>query len=414
MSIGAPALAQDAEPIALRVNAENASKDSLTALANAYMEQNPNVAITLDFRDSDSYYATVVNVADLPDAPDIFLGNQGYRIDGTLVGAGLVAPLDPYYEQYGWTDWYSEGIRDQFRFSEDGTTFGDGPIWGISESADFVGIFYNRAKLEQLGLEAPATFADLEAAMGTAAEAGELPVKLGNLLGWPAPHVLATVQGASVPAGSMRDWVFGVDDATYASPDNLQAVQTFKAWIDNGWIDGPAANGLDYDQAWQEFADGDGVFLPAGTWLTADLYERMGDDVGFMAPPPGASGTVGTAGAVSLPFHISSKSAHQDAAAAFIDFVMNPENGQSYYDAGRVPASAGSQGAPADPLTAEVAEAWARITADDGLMLYQDWATDTMGETLNDTLQELIADRTTPEDFVATVQEDWEAFHADR
>ena len=28
--------------------------------------------------------------------------------------------------------------------------------------------------------------------------------------------------------------------------------------------------------------------------------------------------------------------------------------------------------------------------------------------------QELIADRTTPEGFVATVQEDWDAFHADR
>jgi raffinose/stachyose/melibiose transport system substrate-binding protein len=140
----------------------------------------------------------------------------------------------------------------------------------------------------------------------------------------------------------------------------------------------------------------------------------MADGVGFIAPPPGESGAVATAGAVSLPFHISSRSAHPDAAAAFIDFVMDPANGQYYYDAGRVPASAGSAGEAADPLTEQVAAAWDRLIEDDGLMLYQDWATDTMGRTLPETLQELVGGRTTPEDFVATVQEDWEAFHADR
>ena len=409
-----PALAQDAEPVTLRVNAENASLDSLTALANAYMEQHPEVEITLDFKDFDTYMAQVLNVADLPDAPDIFLGNQGYVTDGTLVGAGLLANLDPYYEQYGWHDWYGEGAKDQFRFTEDGKTFGEGPLWGIAESADFVGIFYNKAKLDALGVAVPTTFAELEAALAAAAEAGETPIKLGNLPGWPATHVLGIAQGAFVPAQSMRDWVFGVDGATYASPENIEAVTTFKRWVDDGWIDGPAANGLDYDPAWQEFADGDGVFLPAGSWLTAGLYERMGDDVGFIAPPPGESGKVVAVAALSLPFHISSKSANADAAAAFLDFVMNPANGQFYYDAGRVPASAGSVGEPADPLTAQVAEAWDRIAADDGLIFYQDWASDTMFDTLTGSLQELVGGRTTPEDFVGTVQEDWAAFHADR
>jgi raffinose/stachyose/melibiose transport system substrate-binding protein len=416
----APATAQDAstapagEPITLRINGENASKDSLTALANAYMEQHPEVTITLDFKDFDTYMGSVLNVADLPDAPDIFEGNQGYVTDGTLVGAGLIEDLDPYYEQYGWNDWYGEGAKDQFRFTEDGTTFGEGPLWGIAESADFVGVFYNKEKLAALGLEPPTTFAEFEAALAAAAEAGETPIKLGNLPGWPATHVLGLAQGAYVRAQAMRDWVFGVDRATYASPENLKAVESFKSWVDNGWIDGPAANGLDYDPAWQEFAEGDGVFLPQGSWQTAGLYERMGDNVGFIAPPPGESGKVVAVAALSLPFHISSKSANKDAAAAFLDFVMNPANGQAYYDAGRVPASAGSVGEPADPLTAEVAAAWDRIAADAGLIYYQDWASDTMFDTLTGSLQELVGGRTSPEDFVNAVQDDWAAFHADR
>ena len=93
---------------------------------------------------------------------------------------------------------------------------------------------------------------------------------------------------------------------------------------------------------------------------------------------------------------------------------MSPDKGQAYYDAGRVPASAGSVGEPADPLTAQVADAWGQIAEDDGLIFYQDWASDTMYDTLTGSLQELIGDRIAPEDFVATVQEDWAAFHADR
>ena len=35
--------------------------------------------------------------------------------------------------------------------------------------------------------------------------------------GGPATHVLGIAQGAFVPAQAMRDWVFGVDGADYAS-----------------------------------------------------------------------------------------------------------------------------------------------------------------------------------------------------
>lgn len=399
--------------VTLRVAAENASSVTLPIIADMFMEQYPNVTVELDFKDFDSYMATVLNVADLPDAPDLLLGNQGYVTDGALVGAGLIRSLEPYYEAYGWDEWYGEGAMDQFRFTEDGVTFGEGPRWGISESADFVGVFYNADKLAELGLEVPTTFAEFETALETAAAAGELPIKLGNLPGWPATHVAGIAQGASWPAEEIRSWVFGREGADYAAPANLQAFTTFKDWVDKGWISADA-NGLDYDQAWQEFAEGDGVFLPAGSWLTADLYQRMGESVGFIAPPPGDAGKVVAVASLSLPFHISSKSQNPDLAAGFLDFVMDPDKGQVYLDAGRPPASAGSVGEAADPLTAQVVDAWERIAADDGLTFFQDWATDTMFDTLTGTLQELIGGRISPEDFVAEVQADWADFQADR
>lgn len=419
-----PAAAQDAVQtdgwesvgdVTISLQGENASKATLEALTAQFTEQYPNVTFDLQFKSFDDFMSTVLQVADSADAPDIVFGNQGYTVDGALVEAGLIVPLDKYYEAYGWNDWYAEGTRAQFQFTEDGKTFGQGPIWGVAESADFVGVFYNVDKLTALGLEPPTTFAELEAAFAAAKAAGELPIKLGNLAGWPATHSFGVAQGAYVPAADIRAWVFGQEGADYASPTNLQAAQTFKGWVDEGYIDGAAANGLDYDQAWQEFAKGDGVFLLGGHWLGAGLKDAMGDDkVGFIAPPPGDSGKVVAVAALSLPFHISSKSEHQDLAAAVIDFVMNPDKGQVYLDAGRIPAAAGSVGEPSDAITTQLQDAWERIAADDGLIYYQDWATDTMFDTLPSSLQELIGNRITPEDFVSTVQDDWATFQSNR
>ena len=419
-ALGAPAAAQDVQTdgwgdigdVTIRIAAENASVDTLTALTEAFMAEYPNVTIETEFKDWDSHVATVLNVADLPDAPDIIWGNQGYGEDGALVGAGLIASLEPYYEAYGWDEWHGPGAMDQWRFTEDGT-FGEGPRWGISESAEIVGVFYNKEKLASLGLEVPTTFAEFEEALAAAADAGEQAVKLGNLNGFPAMHVASIAQGASVDADNLRAWVFGKEGADYAAADNLAGLQTFESWVENGWISADA-NGLDYDQAWQEFADGDGVFLPAGNWLTGGLRDRMGDNVGFFAPPPGDSGKVVATAANSMPLHISSKSENPDLAAAIIDYVLAPDKGQVYFDAGRIPAAAGSVGEAADALTAETFAGWNRIAEDDGLTFFQDWASDTMYDTMAGGLQEIIGGRTTAEDYVNEVQADWAEFHANR
>jgi raffinose/stachyose/melibiose transport system substrate-binding protein len=400
--------------VTLRVNAENASKDTLTELAGRWMERYPNITVQLDFKSFDDYMKTVLNVADSEDAPDILLGNQGYVTDGALVSGGLIVPLDKYFDAYGWTAWYGAATTDQFRFSDDGKTFGTGSIWGIAESADFVGIYYNVDKLAAIGVEPPASFADFETALEKAKSEGQLAIKLGNLEGWPATHDLGIAQGATWSAQEIRDWVFGKEGADYTAPGNLEAAKTFKDWVDKGYLS-EDANGLKYDTAWAEFAQGDGVFLIAGSWLAAGLRDAMGEDaVGFIAPPPGDSGKVVAVAALSLPFHISARSKNQDLAAAFLDFVMAPDKGDVYFKHGRIAAAAGVTAKPDDKVTQQLLDAWTRIAQDDGLIYYQDWATDTMFDTITKSLQELIGGQKSPEEFVQTVQDDWAKFQDSR
>ena len=88
---------------------------------------------------------------------------------------------------------------------------------------------------------------------------------------------------------AVRDFVFAKDGASFATPENEQAAAKLQEWAKEGYFT-PDFNGTGYDPAWQQFAKGKGRFLIAGTWLTADLADNMGDKVGFMLMPPRQEG----------------------------------------------------------------------------------------------------------------------------
>ena len=70
----------------------------------------------------------------------------------------------------------------------------------------------------------------------------------------------------------------------FDNPEFVAGATKIKEWVDKGYFN-KNFNGTDYDPAWQEFAKGKSRYLIAGTWVTADLADQMGDDVGFMLMP---------------------------------------------------------------------------------------------------------------------------------
>ncbi len=90
----------------------------------------------------------------------MFAGNQGYQVDGELVKAGLILPLDEYAKAYGWDESYTPETLQQFMWSDDGTTFGEGTLWGVAQSGQSTGVFANMAKLREAGVD-PAVARDV-------------------------------------------------------------------------------------------------------------------------------------------------------------------------------------------------------------------------------------------------------------
>jgi raffinose/stachyose/melibiose transport system substrate-binding protein len=332
---------------------------------------------------------------------------------GVFVGAGQLLSLEPYAQAYGWRDRFPQSVLKNSSYSADGKEFGTGDLWGLPQMGEIVGVFYNKAKLAELGLEVPATWADFTAALAAAKAAGEVPLMLGNVEGWPAVHVFGPIQGAHVPADQVTALGMGNPGASWTTPENTAAAEELAAWAKDGYFNEGYAGG-DYDAVAEEFTKGTGLFFIAGSWEGGVVNDAMGDNAGFFAPPPATAGAPkATTGGTSLPFSITSGSKNPDAAAAFIDFITSDEAMQVVAETGNLPILRTAELAPASGVWAEVFAEFGEVSQNGSLLPYLDWATPTFGdEALKPGLQDLMAGKATAEQFLQRLEEDYAAFTA--
>lgn len=376
--------------------------EQMEQLNAAFMEEYPNVTIERNSQSFEDLQTTLRLAISGDDAPDVVEANNSRGMMGQFVSSGQIICLDDYAEAYGWTDRYSEDVLNYSRYSEDATEFGQGCVYGLPQVGESVGIYYSKSKLEELGLEYPENWDDFASQLAEIKDQGETPLVLGNVEKWPAFHVFGVIQSAHVDAGEIRTLGFGNPGGSWDTDENVAAAGQLQEWVDAGYFNDDA-NGADYDQVWQDFAGGEGVYLIAGSWLAPDLLEAMGDDVVFALPPTdGMTSTGGT----GLPFAITSASENPDVAAAYIDFITSDDAMQILADTGNVPVNNTSDySEAAEGVVADTMNAFDQLTNEGHVVPYLDYATTTFDQVGGDALQNLIAGNLNPQEFVTTLDE---------
>ncbi len=393
--------------VTLHVWADQGEESLMKLVVPKYEKQFSNVKVDIQYKSFNDLTATVVNALNSTDAPDVAQGNQGWATDGALVKAGLVRPLDDVADAYGYRQAAGSAIS-QLEWSADGKTFGSGTVYGLSPDNQMVGIFYNKAKLNGLGLQPPATFEDLAAALGKAKSAGEVPIMLGNSDKATAMQAFSVVQGATTPAADTIGWITGKSGADFNNAANQKALDTWASWAKDGYI----ADGYDArspDDAAAAFAKGQGVFLIAGNWQAATVSD--GATFGFIAAPKSQANQAASSGSFGLNWHVSSKSKLTPAAIAFVGMINDPKNAGLLAQVNRVPIA--TEGvASTDAMFSDLLKASSAQLSSNGSLYWYDWATNTMYDTFTSALQELMNGRTTSSKLLVQVQQDWTDFQA--
>jgi raffinose/stachyose/melibiose transport system substrate-binding protein len=372
----------------------------------AFLQKYPNVKIKRVARSFDDILKTIKLGVSGSNPPDVVEANQGRPIMGTLVKGGLLRPLDPYAEAFGWKDRYSSVLLDLNKFSSDGKQFGSGNLYGLSQVGEIVGVFYNKKKVSS----PPKTLAEFEQSLAEAKSQGDIPIQFGNLEKWPGIHEYETVLAQTASKAKVRDFVFARSGASFDTPEFQAAADKLASWAKKGYL-APGFNGTSYEAAWPQFAKGKGRYLIAGTWLVADLADRMGPDVGFMLMPGTKAGAEPVAlGGETLPFAVTSKSQHPDVAAAYIDFLTNGQAATVLAETGNLPAMPVDASAIPKGLPAEAFGAWEKLRDVDGLIPYFDYTTPTFPDDLGAAIQQLLAGKDDAKAFTSGMETKFRTF----
>lgn len=360
----------------------------------------PNVKIERVAKSFEDLNTTLKLAVSGPKAPDVVQANQGLGVMGQLVKGKLIRPVDDYAKVYGWADRYPELLLNLNKFEPGGQKFGSGELYGLSQAGEIVGVFYNKKKVSKV----PETLEEFEAQLQEAKAEGDVPIQFGNLDKWPGIHEYETVLATQADKQAVRDFVFQAEGASFDTPEFQTAAEKLQQWAKDGMFT-PDFNGVGYDPAWKRFASGKGRFLIAGTWVTADLADRMGEDVGFFVLPGTEAGADPVAlGGEGLPFTITSKSEHPDVAAAYIDFLTDENAAQVLTQTDNLPAMNLPTPEPEGALLGEVFAAWKALGDADGLLPYLDYTTTTFYDDVSAGIQELLAGKQDPKEFTSGMQ----------
>jgi len=379
----------------------------LKGLAKKFEAAHPNVKVKWTIRDFGSYPAQIKLALSSKDGPDVAIGNLGWSLDGPLIKAGLFRPLDDYAKAYGWADNYPEvGLR-QLKFTEDGKTYGEGPIWGTPYASDVIGWFYNADQLEALGLGVPTTMDELEKVLAASKAAGQQPIVFGNKDAWPAWHLAYNLIDQYASKDEVAGIVYGDGDATYSDPAIEAALAKMVEWKKKGYIRSDV-NAIAQADASADFLKGKGLFFPAGSWEAPN----MPDNMGFFLTPPLTEGTPARAtGSFGYAFHIASNSDSVPVGAAFLDWMSSEDAARAFFAAGDLaPRSIPDAKVKDGKVFADVNKAWQSVLDNDTLLPYLEFATPTSGEVGYPTLQQVLAGRESVADGMKKLEADRQKF----
>ena len=327
------------------------------------------------------------------EGPDVFSYGSGPSFGGALAEAGLVQDLTAAYEERDW---------QVYDFAKERVTF-DGKTYGVPGELETIGLFYNKAVFDELGLEAPQSLDELRAAADAVRAAGRTPFAVSDKEGWQGGHLLSMALSSTIGSDGMEELFAG--ELSWDSPEVVEALSLWKDYDAAGYLP-ESPTSVDYDTSIAQFFSGDAAMIPTGSWLVGEIEDNTDFEVGYV-PFPGPDGPgIFTGGLGSGPY-VSASTDNPEGAIEFLDFLASPEHGAWTVENLNTipPQEIDVASVEASPLLSQVLEDTAAVTEDRDFGYNIDvMVSDTFNEAMYDGFQAVLTGQQTPEQVAASLE----------
>ena len=336
--------------------------------------------------------------------PDLFFANAAPSRMGLLAEAGLLQPVDEYYQEYGWGQEILPWAQARAMFQ--GPDDAQPKLYGVPESVEFMAVFYKQSVFSDLGLSVPTTYQEFTDTLETLKTNGYLPILGGFRDTFPRGWFISTFFQASAGRAKIEDILAG--NGSWNDPDILRAATAVKSLVDNGYLV-PQSQSLGSDEAFQLWLNNPKAgLIVTGSWEVPDCIEQGCRF--FALPPINPDLEAGLIGGVGGGLAISASAEDPDAAAKILDVLFSEDVQRAITEAtGRI-----------DPVTYDVTNwdlgAGVRQIADLALDPRSDVGYNLSVVTPSGFVdqyyaatQGLLIGQLSPEEYVSQLQDAWES-----
>jgi raffinose/stachyose/melibiose transport system substrate-binding protein len=309
------------------VQVKREAGDTYTKLIEKFNETHPNIKITQNvIPDAQEVLMTRASADNLPDMFNHWPTDAQYA---QFAKEGLL--LDQSGESYisNIAQNYTDALKDE-----------EGHLYIVPYNMNYMGLFYNVDKFKEAGFEEPKTWSDLINIAEQIKEKGETAFLLPNKDAWTVSQLWSNIESKDIGGHKeLYDKMDNGETSFVQVPEYKTALEKMIQLLDFAEADSLA---LGYDQAINDFANGNGWMFIQGNWALPSMKAANPDFNVAMIPLPNDNGNmIQTTGADSG-FCINAKMADDpDKLAAieeFIGFLVSTEGAQLYTDLDQSPS----------------------------------------------------------------------------
>jgi ABC-type glycerol-3-phosphate transport system substrate-binding protein len=334
-------------PVTLKVMSatvvEKPEGDVERGIADAFMKENPNIKIEFIGTPMNDIYAKLTTMATGGDLPDVFTNSPEFSSQASSLG--IVEPLDDLLGA-DYVNGFEKVPLDQAKL--------DGKLQFAPFFTIPTGLLYRKDLLDKAGIKPPKTWDEFRAAArkltvdsngdGTPDRYGFAMVGSNNGSGGSRFIPIMRTFGATELSQQGDTWTTG-----FGTPEAAQAFQLYGDLVTKDKAVPPGPFQTSYAEAVALMASDKAAMMVTGPHsigaITAQNPELEGKLAG--APLPSAPGKQTASVLGMLGFSISNKSKNKDAAAKYVEYVLNKQNQLTWNEkTGRLPVRTDAAGDP--------------------------------------------------------------------
>jgi raffinose/stachyose/melibiose transport system substrate-binding protein len=248
--------------------------DYFEGIANEFMEQNPNVKVTIEAVSDEEAKSKLRVMMGADSQPDVYFswcGEFCYK----FARAGQAWDMTDYFNaDTEWKDSFMPAALDPCTL--------DGKLYGIPFRLIGKTFVYNKAMFDERNMKAPTTWEELMTICQTFKDEGIEPIAFGNLQPWPACHYITGFNAGCVPS-EVRQKDYNYATGEFTDPGYVTALGYLKELGDKGYFSN-GFNSVIHDVASENFKIGKNPLFYCETGEYGGLMDQ-GLEIGVFPMP---------------------------------------------------------------------------------------------------------------------------------